>query len=45
MATSDTSGISRPSRSRLMPTSTSKTPSRRSRMISTRSTVSMSECR
>jgi hypothetical protein len=29
----------------LMPTSTSNSPRRRSRMISTRSTVSMSECR
>ena len=34
MATSDTSGMSRPSRSRLMPTSTSNLPRRRSRMIS-----------
>ena len=34
-----------PSRSRLMPTSTSNTPRRRSRRISTRSSVSMSECR
>ncbi len=34
-----------PSRSRLMPTSTSNLPRRRSRMISMRSTVSMSECR
>ena len=42
MATSDTSGRSRPSRSRLMPTSTSNSPSRRSRMISMRSMVSMS---
>ncbi|MNF99834.1 hypothetical protein D3C84_827510 [compost metagenome] len=45
IATSDTSGMSRPSRNRLIPTSTSKVPRRRSRMISTRSTVSMSECR
>ena len=45
IATSDTSGISSPSRSRLMPTSTSNSPNRRSRIISTRSTVSMSECR
>ena len=45
IATSDTSGMSRPSRSRLMPTSTSNLPRRRSRMISVRSTVSMSECR
>ena len=37
MATRETSGRSRPSRSRLIPTSTSKVPSRRSRMISTRS--------
>ena len=41
----NTSGKSRPSRRRLMPTSTSNLASRRSRMISTRSTVSMSECR
>ena len=45
IATSETSGMSSPSRSRLMPTSTSNLPRRRSRMISTRSTVSMSECR
>ncbi|MNQ45847.1 hypothetical protein D3C85_596430 [compost metagenome] len=45
IATSDTSGISRPSRNRLIPTSTSNVPSRKSRRISTRSTVSMSECR
>ena len=44
MATRETSGRSRPSRSRLMPTSTSKVPSRRSRMISIRSMVSMSWC-
>ena len=42
IATNDTSGMSRPSRNRLMPTSTSKAPKRRSRMISTRSTVSTS---
>ena len=40
MATSDTSGRSSPSRSRLMPTSTSNLPRRRSRMISMRSMVS-----
>ena len=45
MATSDTSGRSRPSRSRLIPTSTSKSPRRSSRRISTRSKVSISECR
>ena len=45
MATSDTSGRSRPSRSRLMPTSTSNSPRRRSRRISMRSIVSMLECR
>ena len=44
MATRLTSGRSRPSRSRLMPTSTSKEPSRRSRIISIRSMVSMSWC-
>jgi hypothetical protein len=44
IATSPHSGISSPSRSRLMPTSTSKAPSRRSRRISIRSIVSMSEC-
>ena len=37
-------GNVRPSRNRLMPTSTSKAPRRRSRMISMRSIVSMSEC-
>ena len=40
IATSDTSGMSRPSRRRLMPTSTSKVPRRRSRIISIRSIVS-----
>jgi hypothetical protein len=45
IATSDTSGRSRPSRSRLMPTSTSNSPSRRSRRRATRSRVSISECR
>ncbi|MNO03350.1 hypothetical protein D3C81_2240200 [compost metagenome] len=45
MATKETSGKSRPSRSRLIPTSTSNVPRRRSRRISTRSTVSMSLCR
>ena len=45
MATSETSGISSPSLSKLIPTSTSNLPKRRSRMISTRSTVSTSECR
>ncbi len=43
--TSDTSGRSNPSRSRLIPTRTSNFPSRRSRRISTRSRVSISECR
>ncbi len=43
--TSDTSGRSRPSRSRLTPTSTSNSPSRSSRMIWMRSSVSISECR
>ena len=45
MATNDTSGRSRPSRRRLMPTSTSNSPSRRPRRISTRWMVSMSEWR
>ncbi len=45
MATRATSGKSRPSRSRLMPTRTSKTPRRRSRRSSTRAMVSMSECK
>ena len=45
IATSETSGMSRPSRSRLIPTSTSKPPSRSSRMISVRSMVWMSLCR
>lgn len=37
--------MSSPSRSRLIPTSTSNTPCRRSRIISMRSSVSISECR
>ncbi|CSI90995.1 Uncharacterised protein [Vibrio cholerae] len=37
--------MSRPSRSKLIPTNTSNTPNRKSRIISTRSTVSMSECK
>ncbi len=45
IATSDTSGRSRPSRSRLTPTSTSYSPRRSSRMIWIRSSVSISECR
>ena len=45
IATSEISGMSRPSRSRLMPTSTSNTSSRMSLMICDRSSVSMSECR
>ena len=45
IATSVISGISSPSRSRLMPTSTSNTSSRRSLMISARSSVSISEWR
>ena len=45
MATNDTSGRSRPSRNKLMPTSTSKSPSRRSRSISIRWIVSTSEWR
>ena len=45
MATSDTSGRSSPSRSRLTPTSTSYSPRRSSRMIWMRSSVSISECR
>ena len=45
IATSVTSGRSMPSRSRLIPTSTSNTPSRRSRRIATRSSVSTSLCR
>ena len=43
--TSETSGRSSPSRSRLTPTSTSYSPSRSSRMIWIRSSVSTSECR
>ena len=42
IATSVTSGRSRPSRSRLIPTRTSYTPRRRSRRIATRSSVSTS---
>ncbi len=45
IATSDTSGRSSPSRSRFTPTSTSYSPSRRSRMIWMRSIVSISEWR
>ena len=45
IATSVISGISRPSRSRLIPTRTSNTSRRRSRIISARSRVSISECR
>ena len=44
MATSETSGRSRPSRRRLTPTSTSYLPLRRLSMIWTRSRVSTSEC-
>ena len=44
MATSDTSGKSSPSRSKLTPTSTSNTPARRSLMIFTRSSVATSLC-
>ena len=45
IATSDTSGRSIPSRSRFIPTTTSYVPMRRSRSISVRSRVSISECR
>ncbi len=45
IATSDTSGRSRPSRRRLTPTSTSYSPSRSSRTIWMRSSVSISEWR
>jgi hypothetical protein len=45
IATSATSGRSRPSRRRLIPIRASKLPSRRLRRISMRSIVSMSECR
>src|SRR5690606_14683333 len=45
IATSDTSGRSRPSRSRLMPTSTSNSPERSSRSSSMRRSVSTSLCR
>ena len=44
-ATSVISGISKPSRRRLIPTRTSKTSRRISRTISVRSSVSISECR
>ena len=43
--TSSTSGRSSPSRNRLMPTSTSNCPSRRSRNSAARSSVSISACR
>ena len=42
--TKDTSGISRPSRSRLIPTNTSNSPRRKSLMICIRSIVSISWC-
>ena len=45
MATRAISGMSRPSRRRLMPTSTSNSSRRMARMICARSRVSMSECR
>ena len=45
MATRVTSGRSRPSRSRLIPTRVWNSPRRRSRRISIRCTVSISECR
>jgi hypothetical protein len=45
IATRETSGRSRPSRSRLIPTRTSNSPLRRSRRMRTLSRVSMSECR
>ncbi len=45
MATKETSGISRPSLKRLMPISTSNSPSLKLFKIATRSRVSMSECR
>jgi len=45
MATSETSGRSNPSRKRLIPTSTSNSPMRRSRRICIRSMVTISECR
>ncbi len=44
IATRETSGMSSPSRSRLMPMRTSNSPLRRSRMISIRSMVSTSWC-
>src|ERR1035437_2449813 len=44
IATASTSGMSSPSRRRLMPISTSNSPSRRPRTISIRSIASMSEC-
>ena len=44
MATKLTSGISNPSLNKLIPTKTSNFPSLKSRIISTRSTVSVSEC-
>ena len=44
MATSEHSGISNPSLNKLIPIRTSKAPSLKSRKISIRSRVSMSEC-
>ncbi len=45
MATKDTSGKSKPSRKRLIPTSTSNSPRRKAFKICIRSKVSMSECK
>ena len=45
IATNETSGRSKPSRNRLIPTNTSNTPKRKSRNISTLSTVPISECK
>ena len=45
MATKETSGISRPSLSKFIPTNTSNFPSLKSLIISTLSKVSISECK
>src|SRR5690606_19474023 len=45
IATKETSGISKPSLKRFIPTSTSNSPKRKSLIISTLSRVSISECR
>ncbi len=45
ISTKDFSGISKPSRNRLVPINTSKTTKRKSQIIYIRLTVSISECK